>query len=143
MATAVNVNEQSVVIYDPSPVWLIEVEDALLTSGMRVAACTRDPEQALALLEQHRPDLLVADPAGPGVELVREARRRIPALKAIALGALAEAGHVSAVLAAGAAAFVVKSEQFDGFGAEAREGTDTSPVQLDRVPGKKGRTVAA
>ena len=106
------------VVFDPSPLWLHAVGEALSAEGAIVVGLTETPEQALALIEEHRPSLLVADPAEAGIDVIREAHVRVPGLKTVALGAPADAGQVSAVLAAGAAAFVVKGERLDSFGAE-------------------------
>ena len=122
--------EQSAVVFDPSPLWLNAVEEALSANGAQVVGLAREPERALALIVEHRPGLLVADPAEAGIDVIREARVRVPGLKVVALGAPADAGQVSAVLAAGAAAFVVKSERLDRFGAEALE-ESASPLVLD------------
>lgn len=112
-ATAVKVKEQSVVVFDPSPLWLNAVEEALSANGEMVVGLAPEPEQALALIEEHKPGLLIVDPAAAGIDLIRGARARFPELKVIALGAPADADQVSAVLAAGAAAFVVKGERPD------------------------------
>lgn len=106
------------VVFDPSPLWLHAVGEVLSAEGAIVVGLTETPEQALALIEEHRPSLLVADPAEAGIDVIREAHVRVPGLKTVALGAPADAGQVSAVLAAGAAAFVVKGGRPDSFGAE-------------------------
>src|SRR3954469_1262519 len=86
VATAAEANKQLAVVYDPSSAWLDVVEVALAAQGVTVAGRAQDAEPAIALVEQHRPHLLVADPAGPGIDVLREARAHLPALKAIALG---------------------------------------------------------
>lgn len=119
-ATAVKANRKLAVVFDPSAGWLDAVADALSQGGLTVVGRANELEQARALVERHGPGLLVADPAGGGLDVIRESRSRVPALKAIALGAVADAGLVAAAFAAGAAAFVVKTERFDSFGAAVR-----------------------
>jgi DNA-binding NarL/FixJ family response regulator len=63
----------------------------------------------------------VADAAGSGVDVIRDARSRVPTLRAIAVGTLADGGLITAAFEAGAAAFLVKTERFDTFGAALRE----------------------
>jgi len=99
--------EQLAVVYDPSPLGLNAVEAALSANGAVVVGLAREPEQALALIDQHRPELLFAQPVAAGIDVIREARARVPALKAIALGATLDAGQMAAAFAAGAAAFVI------------------------------------
>jgi two-component system response regulator DevR len=109
------------VVFDPSARWLEAIADTLSASGITVVGRTRELAQARELVERHEPELLVADAGDTGLDVIRDARSRVPALRAIALGALGDASVVAAAFAAGAAAFVVKSERFDSFGAALRE----------------------
>jgi DNA-binding NarL/FixJ family response regulator len=139
----VTVKGKSVVVFDPSPLWLNAVEEALSANGAKVVGLAREQERALALIEEHKPALLVADPAEAGIGIIREARAGDPGLKVVALGAPADAGEVSAVLAAGAAAFVVKAEPVDSFGAEADEESVSPPVPGGRERAEARLTSAA
>jgi DNA-binding NarL/FixJ family response regulator len=117
----VNGNPKLAVVFDPSAGWLEAIADTLSASGITVVGRTRELAQARELVERHEPELLVADAAGSGVDVIRDARSRVPTLRAIALGTLGDAGLITAAFAAGAAAFVVKTERFDTFGAALRE----------------------
>jgi len=108
----VNGNPKLAVVFDPSAGWLEAIADTLSASGITVVGRTRELAQAREL---------VADAAGSGVDVIRDARSRVPTLRAIALGTLGDAGLIPAAFAAGAAAFVVKTERFDTFGAALRE----------------------
>jgi len=123
----VNGNPKLAVVFDPSAGWLEAIADTLSASGITVVGRTRELAQARELVERHEPELLVADAAGSGVDVIRDARSRVPTLRAIALGTLGDAGLITAAFAAGAAAFVVKTERFDTFGAALRE-LDPEPV---------------
>ena len=116
-----NGNPKLAVVFDPSAGWLEAIADTLSASGITVVGRTRELAQARELVERHEPELLVADAAGSGVDVIRDARCRVPTLRAIALGTLGDAGLITAAFAAGAAAFVVKTERFDTFGAALRE----------------------
>jgi two-component system response regulator DevR len=117
----VNGTPKLAVVFDPSARWLEAIADTLSASGITVVGRTRELAQARELVERHEPELLVADAGDTGLDVIRDARSRVPALRAIALGALGDASVVAAAFAAGAAAFVVKSERFDSFGAALRE----------------------
>jgi DNA-binding NarL/FixJ family response regulator len=117
----VNGNRKLAVVFDPSAGWLEAIADTLSASGITVVGRTRELAQARELVERHEPELLVADAAGSGVDVIRDARSRVPTLRAIALGTLGDASLITAAFAAGAAAFVVKTERFDTFGAALRE----------------------
>jgi len=123
----VNGNPKLAVVFDPSAGWLEAIADTLSASGITVVGRTRELAQARELVERHEPELLVADAAGSGVDVIRDARSRVPTLRAIALGTLGDAGLITAAFAAGAVAFVVKTERFDTFGAALRE-LDPEPV---------------
>ena len=116
-----NGNQKLAVVFDPSAEWLEAIADTLSASGITVVGRARELARARELVERHEPELLVADAAGSGVDVIRDARSRVPALRAIALGTLGNAGLITAAFAAGAAAFVVKTERFDTFGAALRE----------------------
>ena len=116
-----NENQKLAVVFDPSAEWLEAIAEALSASGITVVGRARELTRARELVERHEPELLVADAAGSGVDVIRDARSRVPALRAIALGTLGNAGLITAAFAAGAAAFVVKTERFDTFGAALRE----------------------
>ena len=116
-----NSNRKLAVVFDPSAGWLEAIADTLSASGITVVGRARELGQARELVERHEPELLVADAAGSGVDVIRDARSRVPAVRAIALGTLGDAGLITAAFAAGAAAFVAKTERFDTFGAALRE----------------------
>jgi DNA-binding NarL/FixJ family response regulator len=128
----VNGNPKLAVVFDPSAGWLEAIADTLSASGITVVGRTRELAQARELVERHEPELLVADAAGSGVDVIRDARSRVPTLRAIALGTLGDAGLITAAFAAGAAAFVVKTERFDTFGAALRELTPETVVAKAR-----------
>jgi DNA-binding NarL/FixJ family response regulator len=117
----VKVNRKLAVVFDPSVGWLETIADTLSASGVTVVGRTRERAQARELVERHEPELLVADAGETGLDVIRDAHSRVPALRVIALGTLGDASIVAAAFAAGAAAFVVKSERFDAFGVAVRE----------------------
>ena len=114
-------NRKLAVVFDPSIGWLETIADTLSASGVTVAGRTRELTRARELVELHEPELLVADAGETGLDVIRDARSRVPTLRAVALGTLADASVVTAAFAAGAAAFVVKSERFDTSGVPVRE----------------------
>lgn len=127
-----NTDKKLAVVFDPSATWLEAIADTLSTSGITVVGRARELARARELVERHEPELLVADAAGSGVDVIRDARSRVPTLRAIALGKLGDAGLITAAFAAGAAAFVVKTERFDTFGAALRELTPEPVVARAR-----------
>ena len=127
-----NANRKLAVVFDPSARWLEAIADTLSASGITVVGRARELTRARELVAQHEPELLIADAGDSGLDVIRDARSRVPALRAIALGTLGDASVIAAAFAAGAAAFVVKTERFDSFGAALREGTPEPVVARAR-----------
>jgi two-component system, NarL family, response regulator DevR len=117
----VSTNRKLAVVFDPSAGWLEAIADALSAGGITVVGRARELTRARELVERHEPELLVADASDSGLDVIRAARSSVPQLRAIALGTHGGAELVGAAFSAGAAAFVVKTERFDTFGAAMRE----------------------
>lgn len=78
---------------------------------MQVVAEAADGEQAIALAEQHTPDVVVMDIAMPrlnGIEATRRIVQALPATKVIALSMHADGQFVLEMLRAGAAGYLLK-----------------------------------
>lgn len=98
------------VILDSYPLWLEAVQRLLAEIGVTTVGKTASPQSALGLLDEHHPDLVVAD-----VELLGEHTRlrwiesalsSSGGAKLIVVGPRSDSGLVSEVLAAGAHAYV-------------------------------------
>jgi DNA-binding NarL/FixJ family response regulator len=99
--------------------------------GMLVVGATRVPEQALAMVEEKAPDLLVADvdtssDAMDGLSCLKEARVRAPGLTVVAMSQANEPDVVAAAFDAGAEAVVVKTAHPDDLAAAARNAVESS-----------------
>jgi DNA-binding NarL/FixJ family response regulator len=113
--------ERTAVLVDPYPLWLDAVENVLAKNAVSVVGRTSNAERALALCEELRPGILVAEPAAGGIACIREACARVPGLKAIALASSDDPTQVQAAFAAGAAAYVVKTAHSDDVGVAIRQ----------------------
>jgi DNA-binding NarL/FixJ family response regulator len=107
-------SEQSGVICDTHPMWIDAVEQVLRRIGIHVVGKTTSTDEALSLVEQHRPDLLITELDGDagdrsGLALIDRARAFVPDVRALVLSMHHEAHVIDAALAAGAAAYVVKT----------------------------------
>jgi DNA-binding NarL/FixJ family response regulator len=107
-------SEQSGVICDSHPMWIDAVEQVLRRIGIRVVGKTTSTGEALSMVEEHRPDLLITELEGDtgdrgGLTLIERARAFVPDLRPIVLSMHHEAQLIDAALAAGAAAYVVKT----------------------------------
>ena len=107
---------RTAVLLDPHPLWLDAIAGVLATVGVEVAGRETTPEHALALLEEHRPDLFVTEietGESPidGLTCLRRARERLPQLKIIVLASSADPQKMESAFAAGALAYVIKRAQ--------------------------------
>jgi DNA-binding NarL/FixJ family response regulator len=114
------------VVFDEHPLWLEAVEAVLHRMGIRVTGKATSPSQALTLVEEARPDLLVAElPASnsdtDGASFLAKVRLLAPHLRAIVLSSHADPHNIDAALAAGAAAYVVKTTHPDDLAAAVRQ----------------------
>jgi DNA-binding NarL/FixJ family response regulator len=124
-------SERTAVVLDEQPLGLEAMEQLLSRVGVSIVGKTTDPVEALELIEEHRPDILLADyGANDGnldaVECVRKAQERHPELKTVVLSASAEAQQISSAFAAGASVFCVKTAAKDDLMAGIRQAFEAS-----------------
>jgi DNA-binding NarL/FixJ family response regulator len=136
---------RTAVLLDQHPLWLDAVEAVLHRIGVEVKGKATSPQHALALVEEHRPSLLVTglemdEGEMDGLECLALARERVPSLKVIVLSAYAEAQYVDAALAAGAEAYVLKTAHADDLASAIRQAFDHSIYLARGQNGKRQRT---
>ncbi|HSJ93483.1 MAG TPA: response regulator transcription factor [Gaiellaceae bacterium] len=103
------------VVYDAQPLWLDAVERVLNDTGIEVVASTTLALEAVELVRESRPDLLVlglsTNRSGEGVETIRSARAASPATRVVVLADEDDPARVGASFEAGAIAYVLKTVQ--------------------------------
>jgi len=119
------------VLADPHPVWLDAIAQMLEASEFEVMARSSPGPDALAVLEEIHPDILITglDDGNGGLDgptYIREARARSPETKIFVLAADAEIRMVHDVLLAGASAYVVKTTPAEDLLAAVRQMIDAS-----------------
>lgn len=85
-------------------------------SGMKVVAETKDGLEAVRLVQEHLPDLIIMDITMPGLNGIGAARRVkeiCPAAKIIILSMHADRRYVIEALKAGAMGYLLKDSAFD------------------------------
>jgi DNA-binding NarL/FixJ family response regulator len=102
-----------VLIADDHPLMLQGIRKALEGSdGIEVVGEARSGEEALALVERRKPDLVLLDlhmPGLGGLECVAAIRRSWPDVKAVVISASDDRASIDGALLAGASAYILKS----------------------------------
>ena len=94
-----------------------------LEGDLTVAAQARDGAEALTLVQEHRPDVLLTDiemPKMTGLELATAVRRDFPQTRVIILTTFARAGYLRRALDAGAAGYLLKDAPASNLAAAVR-----------------------
>ena len=132
------------VLVDQHPLFLEGMERVLAGINVEVVGKAGSADQALALVEEQEPDLLVTEVLldgndMDGISCVREARALVGHLEAVVVSALDDPGWVSAAFEAGAKAYVLKTARPDDLAVGGSP--DVLPVGLRRPwPGKSVAT---
>jgi DNA-binding NarL/FixJ family response regulator len=119
------------VLLDRHPIWLEAVAQVLERTGVNIVGAATSPRDALALVEERRPDLFVtdvqmADGEMDGIECLSKARAHVSELKSIVLSAYEDEDHIQQALGAGAVAYVVKTAHPDDLASAVRQVFDHS-----------------
>ena len=103
---------------------------------VEVVGEAKDGEEALALIEELRPDVAVLDCKLPGLsgpEVAREIRRRGLPVRVLALSAYKDDRYVRGMLAAGAVGYLLKEEAPETIVAAVRGERYFSPPVADKM----------
>ncbi len=106
--------QQSGVICDSHPMWLDAVEQVLRRISIHVIGKTTSTTEALSIVEEHSPDLLITELESrpgdlSGLVLIERAQAAKPSMRSIALSMHTDSQVIDAALVAGASAYVVKT----------------------------------
>jgi DNA-binding NarL/FixJ family response regulator len=116
---------RTAVLLDQHPLWHEAVEPVLERLEVEVIAKTTTPDEALGVVEESQPDILLLDLDFPdgvdGIALIREARDREPELRVIVLSLYDSPHEVEAAFSAGASAYVLKSVHPDDLATAVRQ----------------------
>ena len=107
-------SERTAVIFDHSQLWLHSLERVLPAIGIATRGRATSADEAVMLVKQHTPNLLIAGiDRGPNVagdlSCVRLAREHVPELQVIVWSNVDEPQGVKAAFASGAAVYVLKT----------------------------------
>jgi DNA-binding NarL/FixJ family response regulator len=118
------VRGKTAVVLDRHPLWLEAMADLLEGEGVDVVARAHDSDTALAMVKEHRPDVLVAgvDASDAGAaDCLRRARDLHPEVKAVVVGESDDESIVDAAFEAGATIYCVKTAEKDDLASAVRQ----------------------
>jgi DNA-binding NarL/FixJ family response regulator len=150
--------ERTAVVLDEQPLWLEAMEKLLNGVGISVVGKTTDPDEALDLVGEHHPDVLLVGygvNGEVGADCLRRAHQLQPELKTVVLSASSDPEQIESAFAAGASVFCVKTAVQDDLMAAIRQAFDVSiylartvqavpqrePLQPGEAPGLTRREI--
>jgi DNA-binding NarL/FixJ family response regulator len=104
--------------------------------AVKVVGMATDPVAGLGIIEEHQPDLLILDTEfedGRGREFIHRAHELRPRLRIVVLSDHEERGHIDAVLAAGADAYVTKTAYPEDLASAVRQVFRPSVYRSERL----------
>jgi DNA-binding NarL/FixJ family response regulator len=130
------------VLLDQHPLWHEAVEPVLERLEIEVVAKTTSADEALSVVDDQGPDLLLLELDLPengldGISVIREAKDRDPELRVIVLSLYDNPHEVEASFAAGAAAYVLKSVRPDDLATAVRQAFEPSIYLPGSKPGAR------
>lgn len=105
--------DKKLLIIEDSELWAKILErDAAAVRGFTVCGCVRDVYKAVAVIEREKPELIILDAALPGMDGVKFLRTLIPQYPVPVVVCTAYRSFAQKALAAGAADFLLKPNDF-------------------------------
>ena len=115
---------RSAVILDRHPLWLDALDRLLANVGFVVVGRATDGDEALALIEAHRPDVFIAGinaASAEQVAVVRKAQQTQSELKCVVVADSAEVEAIEAAFAAGASVYCIRTAEEGDFASAIRQ----------------------
>jgi two-component system, NarL family, response regulator DegU len=118
-------------VLDPQPLWLDALEQVLERAGIQVVAKTTNEDDALSMVKECHPDVLIASAdsasfAASGMDFVRCAHEQSSGLKSVVLAADDDPEQIDAAFAAGASVYCVKRAAVEDLAVAIRQAFESS-----------------
>jgi DNA-binding NarL/FixJ family response regulator len=144
--TVGNRSTTSAILLDQHPLWLDALERVVEELGIRVVGKSVDPADALGLVSSCRPELFILgieDPDGiDEVDCVVEARAILPDVTVVVLSSRSDPLAIRQSLAAGAAAYVLKTSSCEDLVSTLRQSLDRTVYLFNGKVGSQGSSGA-
>jgi DNA-binding NarL/FixJ family response regulator len=116
--------EKSAVLLDRHPLWLDAMEALVEGVGIDVVGRATDSDEAIELIDQHRPDLFIASvdvASSEQVTCIRRAKDVHPELKSVVVGDNTNPEEINSAFVAGASVYCVKTADQDDLASAIRQ----------------------
>lgn len=139
--------EKSAVILDRHPLWLDAMDKLVAGVGIEVVGRATDADAAVAMVEEHRPDVFIASvdkSSADQVACVRRAKQSHPELKSVVVADSSEPEAIAAAFAAGASVYCVKTAEQEDLASAIRQAFERSIyIESSAEPDYSQRAAAA
>jgi DNA-binding NarL/FixJ family response regulator len=115
------VRPRSAVVLDRHPLWLDAMDRLLAAIGVDVVGRSTDADEAVDLVDQYEPDVLIAGIDASQLPAVRRAKAVVPEVQVVVVGDEAVPELVKAAFAAGASVYCAKTAQPDDLASAIRQ----------------------
>jgi DNA-binding NarL/FixJ family response regulator len=117
---------RTAVLLDRQPLWLEALEGILARIDVHVAGKATTPARALELVAEQQPDVFLTEiemheGEMDGITCIGQARESVPGLRVVVVSSLTGIEHIDRALAAGAAAYVIKTAHPDDLATAVRQ----------------------
>jgi DNA-binding NarL/FixJ family response regulator len=116
--------ERSAVLLDRHPLWLEAMKELVEGVGVDVVGRARDADEAVALIEEHRPDIFIAGLDVSTDDLLaclRRAREAHAQLRSVVVSDDAEPAQIESAFAAGASIFCARTAEHEDLASAIRQ----------------------
>src|SRR3954447_21846491 len=116
--------DRSAVLLDPHPLWLDAMEKLLVEVGITVVGRATAGDEAVSLVETHRPDVFVAGVdvgSADAVNCITRAKQAHPDVKAVVVDDSTNPEEIDVAFAAGAVVYCVKTARQDDLASAIRQ----------------------
>jgi DNA-binding NarL/FixJ family response regulator len=121
--------QKSAVLLDKHPLWLDAMEKLVGREGIVVLGRATDGDEAVALIEEHQPDVFIAGidaRRGDDLDCVRKATRAHPEMRSVVVADDADPEAIETAFAAGAAVYCVKAAEQEDLASAIRQAFERS-----------------
>jgi DNA-binding NarL/FixJ family response regulator len=137
--------ERTAVLLDRHPLWLDALEKLLAGVGVTVVGQTTEPDEAVALVEEFRPDIFVAGvkvASADQVACIGRAKQVHPEVKAVVVDDNTNPEEIEGAFGAGAAVYCVKTAEQDDIASAIRQAFERSIYLATGTPHAAPRLTA-